>query len=82
LGLAHVPVLYDGLYDASILRSITPNTNVSEGYVVRLASEFSFAQFPDSIAKWVRRNHVQSEEHWMHKAVVANGLASESGDEQ
>ena len=77
-----MPVLYDGLYDASILRSITPNTNVSEGYVVRLASEFSFAQFPDSIAKWVRRNHVQSEEHWMHKAVVANGLASESGDEQ
>lgn len=82
LGLTHVPVLHDGLYDEARLRGMKPNTALTEGYVVRLASRFPYADFSDAVAKWVRTNHVQSEEHWMHKSVVPNRLASqEKGDE-
>lgn len=80
LGVSHVPVLYDGVFDEARLRAMSPDTSISEGYVVRLAREFSFEEFPEAVAKWVRRNHVQSEEHWMHKAIVANGLASDDGE--
>ncbi len=82
LGLSHVPVLYDGTYDEARLRAMKPDTDVSEGYVVRLAESFSFSEFGDVVAKWVRTNHVQSEEHWMHKAVVPNGLTPNCGDGQ
>jgi hypothetical protein len=82
LGLTHVPVLFDGPFDASLLQSIAPDTTTSEGYVVRLADQFSFSQFSESVAKWVRSNHVQSEKHWMHKAIVANGMATTKGEEQ
>ncbi len=82
LGLTHVPVLYDGIYDEAHLRAMKPDTEVVEGYVVRLAESFSFSEFGDVVAKWVRTNHVQSEEHWMHKAVVPNGLAPNCGDGQ
>ncbi len=79
LGLMPVPVLFDGLYDEAMLRELAPDTTVSEGYVVRLAADFAFAEFSDAVAKWVRTNHVQSEEHWMHKSVVPNGLAAQNG---
>ncbi len=82
LGLAHVPVLFDGIYDEHALRELAPDTSVTEGYVVRLASRFAYADFGDSVAKWVRTNHIQSEEHWMHKPVVPNRLASQEGEEQ
>jgi hypothetical protein len=82
LGLTHVPVLFEGTYDEGQLRDLRPDTSVTEGYVVRLASGFPFAAFAESVAKWVRTDHVQSEEHWMHKEVVPNGLASKGGDGQ
>ena len=82
LGLTHVPVLYDGMYDEARLRAMKPDTDVSEGYVVRLAESFSFSDFGAVVAKWVRTNHVQSEEHWMHKAVVPNGLGPKYGEGQ
>jgi hypothetical protein len=45
-----------------------------------LASGFPFDDFQNAVAKWVRTDHVQSEEHWMHKAVVPNKLASQDGE--
>lgn len=45
-----------------------------EGYVVRLADEFHRKDFGMSIAKWVRKGHVQTEEHWMNQQVVPNRL--------
>ena len=35
-----------------------------EGVVVRLASEFPFEDFSKCVCKWVRPNHVQTDEHW------------------
>lgn len=45
-----------------------------EGYVVRTTSGFAFADFDQHLAKWVRPGHVQTDQHWMHQAVVPNGL--------
>ena len=76
LGLAMVPLLYDGIYDEASLRKLTVDTENQEGYVLRLASAFPYAQFSSSIAKWVRPHHVQSEAHWMHSSIVPNQLRS------
>ena len=49
-----------------------------EGYVVRTTVGFGYADFATHVAKVVRENHVQSDEHWMHQPIVPNGLASGS----
>lgn len=45
-----------------------------EGVVVRVENSFNDADFHNSVMKWVRKNHVQSEEHWKFKTIVKNGL--------
>ncbi len=45
-----------------------------EGVVVRLAGEFADEDFGTSVAKWVRKDHVQSDDHWSHQAIVRNRL--------
>ena len=46
----------------------------SEGYVIRLQSDFKYEDFHTSVAKYVRANHVQTNKHWMHQKVVPNKL--------
>ena len=87
LFLETAPVLYRGLWDEEKVKSIwTGKGNYptfdgpdgksvdAEGYVVRLASEFPVTDFHISVAKYVRKNHVQTDEHWMTKEVVPNRL--------
>jgi RNA ligase len=45
-----------------------------EGFVVRWADSFADAEFEHAIGKWVRKGHVQSEEHWSHQQIVRNLL--------
>lgn len=61
-----VPVLYDGIWDEKKIREIekTLNFEKDEGYVVRLAESFTYGQFKNSIAKYVRAGHVQTTKHW------------------
>lgn len=75
LGLETVPVLYDGEFDPEWLQALDLDLQRCEGYVVRLASGFAYADFGKSVAKWVRANHVQTDQHWMHQEVVPNGIA-------
>ena len=78
LGLETVPVLYDGIWDEDKVKACW--TGVSkfgpeqEGYVVRLANEFSFDDFSKSVVKFVRENHVQTSEHWLNEKIVPNLL--------
>lgn len=74
LGVQVVPTLYEGPWDEERIRGLTFDTDKVEGYVVRTARAFSYADFSDHIAKWVRTGHVQTDEHWMHGPVVPNGL--------
>jgi hypothetical protein len=74
LGCVTPRELYRGTWDEALFRSWDIDTNVCEGYVVRLASCFAFSAFADSVAKWVRTNHVQTDQHWMHQAITPNQL--------
>lgn len=74
LGIHPVPVLYQGIWDEAAVRALKVETGAVEGYVVRLADAFSYEDFKCSVAKWVRPNHVQTDQHWMFAELVANGL--------
>jgi hypothetical protein len=74
MGLHTVPVLYEGLYDEDRLVELRPNGIDSEGWVVRLAESFSFANFKYSVAKYVSPNFVLPPEHWTRGKAVKNKL--------
>ncbi|MGW1881177.1 RNA ligase family protein [Streptomyces sp. NPDC001970] len=74
LGVPVPAVLWRGVFDEKALRGIKPETARQEGYVVRTADGFPADEFARRVAKWVRPGHVQTDTHWMHSAVVENGL--------
>lgn len=79
LGLHVVPVLYRGPWDLTVMRSLD-EVSVSqfggdrEGYVVRRAVRFHYRAFRRSVAKYVRKNHVMTDDHWSHKEMIVNKL--------
>lgn len=77
LGVETVSELWRGIWDEDAVRSIQIDESIQEGYVVRLASSFSYKDFPHSMGKWVRPHHVQTDQHWMSAAVVPNGLSDQ-----
>lgn len=93
LRITPVPVLYDGPFDPkaiaatwSALLAQDARTaeetgrpaQAREGYVIRLADGFAYREFRTAVGKWVRKNHVQTDQHWMQGPVVANSLARET----
>ncbi|MFF8692679.1 RNA ligase family protein [Streptomyces sp. NPDC015144] len=77
LGIPVPPVLWRGVLDAraeKALRARRPDTGRQEGYVVRPSDGFGAGEFGRLVAKWVRPGHVTTGTHWMHAAVVPNGL--------
>ena len=80
LELHSVPVLYRGIFDEAVIHRLVAALDLSkdEGLVMRLAEEFAYEDFAKSIAKWVRANHVTTDDHWMHSAIVPNKLATDT----
>lgn len=78
LGIPTPHEFYRGEWDADIVCSIEVDTDVVEGYVVRAADGFGFEDFQSNIAKWVRKDHVQTDEHWMFAEIVPNGLLEDA----
>lgn len=77
LQIPSVPVLYDGIFDEKAIRALWhPSKHAtSEGYVLRVADPFPYGKFKESVAKFVRANHVQTNKHWMHgQRIIPNGL--------
>lgn len=78
IGISPVPEIEGtrGLFDEKKLRALARGWNVErdEGFVYRVEGPICFEDFGLSVAKWVRPRHVQTNEHWMHQAVVPNGL--------
>jgi hypothetical protein len=84
VGLPTVPVLFRGAVGSEAeLEALTTSLaaersalgGVREGVVVRLAGEFPDAAFGRSLGKWVRKGHVQTDEHWLHQALRPQRLA-------
>lgn len=76
LGIHPVPLLYDGIWDEKKIRALEKDLDwkTDEGYVVRLADSFTYREFKVSIAKFVRKGHVQTSVFWRHKTFVQNEL--------
>ena len=75
IGVAHVPVLYDGSWDDSLMERFIPqDTEQQEGFVVRLAERFHYSQFRVSVAKWVRKGHVRTSHDWKRQTIEKNRL--------
>ena len=85
LGLITVPVLYRGIWDEEIIKGLA-NThykgNEMEGYVVRITDKFTedfslgTERWFKGLAKYVRKSHVQTDEHWKTKPVEWNNWKS------
>jgi hypothetical protein len=63
LGLKTVPVLFRGTYNEETIRNLKLNKERQEGYVIRLTEQFGYFRFKKSVAKFVRKNHVQETVH-------------------
>jgi len=77
LGLSEVPYLYQGIFNEEFLKNMKFNSkcgNEVEGYVIRNSESFYLDEFQDNVAKYVRKNHVQTDEHWKNQKLVKNQL--------
>ncbi|MEO6302348.1 MAG: RNA ligase family protein, partial [Bacteroidia bacterium] len=79
LDLETVPVIYRGVYDLKkIEKAFDPYKKENEGYVIRLAGEFSYGNFRKSVAKNVLPEFRQlinnSHGHWISKKIIPNKL--------
>lgn len=77
LGLTLVPVLWEGIFDYKFFETFysTLNLEIQEGFVVRNSNTFIWNDFSKNVVKWVRKNHVQTSEHWLRQTLVKNKLS-------
>jgi hypothetical protein len=72
LDMPTVPVVARGIFKENEIKTIVDNTlktgsalgGVCEGIVCRNAAAFETATFSDNVLKYVRKNHVKTDEHW------------------
>lgn len=78
-GLHTVPVLYKGIYDEKLIKEIAEKTVTKggEGIVCRIADSFYYDDFSKNIAKYVRKNHVQTDKHWSTQVIEKNKLENQ-----
>jgi len=76
LGLITVPELYIGKFDSNIVENLQDKLSpiTQEGFVIRNVGSFHYDDFDKNLAKWVRKNHVQTDSHWMQSKIVPNKL--------
>lgn len=78
IGITPVEVLYRGPYRGVPFEELIARTTTGtfEGFVVRVISSIHISDFRLFCGKYVRPNHVQTDEHWLSKPVVPNGLSN------
>lgn len=76
LGIKPVPVLYKGPFNLKRLERLAAELDpkTQEGFVVRVIGAIPYEDFDKKVAKWVRKGHVQTDEHWMNAPIVRNRL--------
>ena len=78
LDLHTAPVLYSGIYDEDLVKSLKHKTSSFgkeiEGYVLRTSDSFPINEFGKNVAKFVRKNHVQTDQHWMFSKITPNKI--------
>lgn len=76
LEIGLVPVLYKGMWEDVPWSWLEDkmDANSVEGYVVRVEREFPYKDYKHLVGKYVRKNHVRTDDHWTTKPVVPNDL--------
>ena len=76
LNLTPVPIIDTIIYNENYLKKLALDFDVinKEGFVIRNINEFSYDDFSDNVAKWVRAMHVNTDQHWMFQEVIPNKL--------
>lgn len=76
LGIVPVHEIYRGEFNKDVLKKLIASidTSTTEGFVVRTVKEIPYNNFNQQVGKWVRKNHVQTDQHWMKQKIVANRL--------
>lgn len=70
LNIVPVPTLYRGIFDAKKIKELynASEWEYKEGYIIRLAGSFEYKDFKKSVAKFVRKNHIQTAPHnWLNR---------------
>lgn len=83
LGITPVEVIYDGIYDEKAIADAIAklDTEKEEGAVLRIADAFQYGEYKNSVCKWVRTGHVQTNKHWMYgQRVEPNALAGNENE--
>jgi uncharacterized protein YbdZ (MbtH family) len=73
-----VPVIYRGAYDEKRIRALWNMDSMrgEEGYVVRIDKPFHYQEFGNNMAKFVRKDHIQTDQHWIWGTLIPNQLAN------
>lgn len=76
LGITLVPEIWRGTFDEKVVKALAAgiDDSTSEGFVIRTAIGFRYDVFDRHVAKYVRANHVHSDDHWMHQQITPNKL--------
>ena len=76
LNLVPVKVIYRGVFDINIINKLhlQLDPEKDEGFVMRLSDSFKYTDFSKYVVKWVRANHVNTDEHWSSQKIVPNNL--------
>ena len=80
IGIKTVPVLWHGIFDIKTIKKLSEikslNGDEIEGYVIRITDSFMLSDFSKCVAKYVRKNHVQTDKHWMQGKIIRNEVSS------
>lgn len=76
LDITPVDIIFFGKYDETLIRDLgkTWIRGGAEGYVIRPVDCFHYEDFYRKVAKVVRKDHVQTDTHWMHNEIIPNKL--------
>jgi len=79
LDIQPVPVIYDDVYNMMAIQAVWGKySSAHEGYVVRIAEQFNYADFDTSVAKFVkpefREALNQNTKHWKQGVYTKNKL--------
>lgn len=61
-------VIYKNIFDCDCIEPIEIDSKTMEGYVLRTTEGFHYDDFHLHVAKYVRKGHVQTDEHWLKNA--------------
>lgn len=78
-----VPVLFEGRLSTEkelkskieeLVNQPSACGGVREGVVVRIQEGFTDSAFSQCVMKWVRKDHVQTSDHWKNQIIIKNKL--------